>query len=54
MYSDLVTRSYRYRLVPTRRQTAVLFEWLRLTREVYNGALQERRDAWTKHAYRDA
>lgn len=43
-----VTRSYRYRLRPTRAQAAVLFEWLRLTRELYNAALQERRDAWTK------
>lgn len=43
-----MTRTYRYRLVPTRAQAAVLFEWLRLTRELYNAALEERRDAWAK------
>ena len=43
-----VTRSYRYRLLPTRMQTTVLFNWLRLTRELYNAGLAERRDAWAK------
>ena len=43
-----VIRSYRYRLRPTVTQAAVLLEWLRLTRELYNSALQERRDAWVK------
>lgn len=41
-------RSYRYRLRPTRAQERTLREWLYLTRELYNAALQERRDAWRK------
>lgn len=41
-------RSYRYRLTPTKAQAIVLFSWLRLTREIYNAALQERRDAHVK------
>jgi putative transposase len=44
----LVTRSFRYRLVPTRSQAATLTAWLATTRELYNAALQERRDAWRK------
>ena len=44
----LVTRSYRYRLMPSRQQAETLARWLRLTRELYNAALQERRDAWDK------
>ena len=43
-----MTRSFRYRLKPSRAQAATLLEWLRLTRELYNAALQERRDAWAK------
>ena len=43
-----MTRSFRYRLRPSAAQAAVLFGWLRLTRELYNAALQERRDAWAK------
>lgn len=34
--------------MPSRAQVVVLIEWLRLTRELYNAALQERRDAWQK------
>lgn len=41
-------RSYRYRLRPTRAQAVVLGKWLFLTRQIYNAALQERRDAWQK------
>ena len=45
-------RSYRYRLTPTRAQERTLDEWLRLTRELFNAALQERRDAWKKQRVR--
>ncbi len=41
-------RSFRYRLNPTHAQTSVLQSWLHLTRELYNAALTERRDAWQK------
>ncbi|MDO8593282.1 MAG: transposase [bacterium] len=41
-------RSYKYRLYPTKIQAAALATWLDLTRELYNAALQERRDAWQK------
>lgn len=41
-------RSFRYRLLPTRSQITVLDEWLSLTREIYNAALFERKDAWQK------
>lgn len=48
LHFSLVTRSYRYRLVPTAAQTRALFAWLAATRELYNAALEERRDAWRK------
>src|SRR5689334_20269825 len=39
-------KSYKYRLYPTRKQIETL-EWtLERCRELYNAALQERRDAW--------
>lgn len=41
-------RTYKYRLRPTKTQEATLVSWLDLTRELYNAALQERRDAWQK------
>lgn len=47
-----VLRSYRYSLRPTRAQLRTLDTWLRLTRELFNGALQERRDAWQKQRVR--
>jgi putative transposase len=43
-----VHRVYRYRLYPTRAQDASLRATLEILREVYNAALQERRDAWKK------
>lgn len=46
--THIMARSYRYRLRPTRTQVALLEEWLRLTRELYNAALEERRGAWEK------
>ncbi len=41
-------RVYRYRLNPTPGQERALFETLRLLRGLYNGALQERRDAYRR------
>jgi len=41
-----VVRVYRYRLYPTRGQEAVLHETLWRLRELYNAALQHRRDAY--------
>ena len=41
-------RSYRYPLLPTQAQAATLVSWLGACCDLYNGALQERRDAWRK------
>lgn len=41
-----VQRRITYRLYPTPAQEAVLLTWLRLHAELYNAALQERRDAY--------
>lgn len=41
-------RAFKFRLYPTRAQAATLAYHLRLHRELYNGALQERRDAYSK------
>jgi len=41
-----VIRVVRYRIYPTRRQTVALVTHLSTCAELYNGALQERRDAW--------
>jgi putative transposase len=44
--------TYKYRLYPTRRQAALL-EWtLDCCRELYNAALQERREAWRMNRVR--
>ena len=43
-----MVRSFKYRLYPNKAQAATLIVWLELTRELYNAALQERRDAWKK------
>lgn len=43
-----MVRVFRYRLYPTRAQDARLHQTLGLPRELYNGALQERRDAYRK------
>ncbi len=42
----MMVRAYRYRLYPTRAQAATLNHTLGLLRELYNGALQERRAAY--------
>ncbi len=39
-------RTYKYRLYPNRKQREVLAATLEVCRELYNDALQERRDAW--------
>ena len=39
-------RTYRYPLRPTRQQQEVLTRWLGICCDLYNAALQERRDAW--------
>lgn len=41
-------RTYKYRLYPTRPQEAALFETLRLTRQLYNAALEQRIAAYRK------
>jgi putative transposase len=41
-----VRRAYRFRLRPTARQHAALGQCLASHRELYNAALEERRDAW--------
>ena len=41
-------RAFRYRLYPTKAQEGLLLDTLKLTRELYNAALQERRDAYKK------
>lgn len=43
-----MVRVYRYRLYPTRTQDATMRETLYRLRELYNAALQERRDAYQK------
>jgi putative transposase len=39
-------KAYRFKLKPTKRQEAVFERWLELCRELYNAALQERKDAY--------
>jgi putative transposase len=39
-------KAYRYRIYPTKKQARLLNEQLALCAELYNAALQERRDAW--------
>jgi putative transposase len=41
-----VRRSYKFRLRPTRKQEAALHACLEDTRQLYNAALEERREAW--------
>ncbi len=41
-----MNKTYQFRLYPTKKQQAALCEWLALCCEVYNAALQERRDAY--------
>jgi putative transposase len=41
-----MNKTYQFRLYPTKKQQATLNKWLALCCEVYNAALQERRDAY--------
>jgi putative transposase len=41
-----VRRTYKFRLRPNRRQAGLLTECLEDTRQLYNAALEERREAW--------
>jgi putative transposase len=42
------TRNIKFRIYPSQTQVQILVGWLRLHCELYNAALQERRDAWKK------
>ena len=42
----MLLKSYRYRIYPSHAQQTVLERWLALCCELYNAALQERRDAY--------
>jgi len=42
----ILRRTYRYRLYPTGRQRAALEAQLAFACELYNAALEQRRDAW--------
>jgi putative transposase len=44
---DIMRRAYVFRLRPTARQHVALAQCLDAHRELYNAALQERRDAWS-------
>ena len=44
----LPTRRITFRIYPTPGQEAILVEWLGLHCELYNAAIQERRDAWKR------
>ena len=46
--ADKIIRTYKYRIYPTKRQALVLNEHLAICCELYNAALQERRDAWRR------
>jgi putative transposase len=41
-----VKRAYKFRLRPTRKQEAALTACLEDTRQLYDAALEERREAW--------
>jgi putative transposase len=44
--ADKIIRTFKYRIYPSKSQVAKLEETLALCCELYNAALQERRDAW--------
>src|SRR5271157_5488706 len=43
-----MTRNYRYRLYPTKRQEGGLLRLLNVHRRLYNADLQERKEAWER------
>ncbi|MGH3198214.1 MAG: helix-turn-helix domain-containing protein [Streptosporangiaceae bacterium] len=45
-----VRRAYKFRLRPTSRQVAALGARLEDHRQLYNAALEERREAWKRRA----
>lgn len=44
----MLVRSYSFRVKPTKKQEVMLLQWLEVTRELYNAALEERREAWAR------
>src|SRR5437899_9926675 len=44
--SRSMMKAFKYRLYPTRKQAAALQQTLDLCRELYNSALEERKEAW--------
>src|ERR1043165_6292926 len=46
MAQKILHKTYRYRIYPTRRQEQILDAQLAVCCELYNAAIQERRDAW--------
>jgi putative transposase len=46
---SVLQRRATYRMYPTRAQEKTLFAWLDLHRELYNAAIEERREAWKLH-----
>ncbi|MEP7077075.1 MAG: helix-turn-helix domain-containing protein [Acidobacteriota bacterium] len=42
-----IIKSFKFRINPSKAQTAKLENTLNLCRELYNSALRERKDAWT-------
>jgi putative transposase len=48
MEQPTVRKTYKYKLKPTREQERALAFVLRRCRELYNAALQERKEAWQK------
>lgn len=44
--SEKIIKIYKFRLYPSKAQVQTFEHWLDLCRELYNAALQERRDAW--------
>jgi putative transposase len=48
MDEQTVRKTFKYKLKPTPEQEQAMAFVLRRCRELYNAALQERRDAWQK------
>jgi len=48
MEQQFVHKAFKYKIKPTPTQEQALAFVLRRCRELYNAALQERRDAWQK------
>lgn len=44
----MIRKTFKYRLYPNKTQAAQLDEWLYLNRELYNAALEERREAYKR------